>query len=269
MKTLIIPDIHNHFDRAEKTIKSVNADQIVFLGDYFDDFNDTPEDITEVADWFHWSVNQPNRIHLCGNHDIHYWVKEAKSNRCGGWEQWKQIAIDNIVKPEDWEKLKFYYVLDNTYLLSHGGVHPYWVDPVKFRNGEEITITLDKLVQKLERDSEECIKLLKKDRYNWICVAGFSRSRSPFVGGLIWLDFGEEFHPIRGIHQIVGHTPSRHHVRWSFYKENDKTVSESTTGAEPVLSDKSSYNVCIDSYPALKWYAIYEDKKLSIHNYEK
>jgi len=267
MKYLIIPDIHNHYDRAEKIIKSVNADQIIFLGDYFDDFDDNRNAITEVAKWFSWSIHEKNRIHLCGNHDIHYWFKDNKDQRCGGWEQYKSTIINDIVKPEDWNKLKFFHVLDD-WILSHAGVHSYWLDPVKSHKSLPVEITKDQLIKKLERGSEECVKLINQNRHHWFTIAGFSRSGSPFVGGLLWLDFNEEFCPIQGIHQIVGHTPDRYNVKWKFFKENDTIMSESTSGAEPVLSDKSSYNVCIDSYPALKWYAIYEDKKLIIKEFK-
>lgn len=266
-KILIVPDVHLHHEQAEKIISKEKPDEIIFLGDAFDDFDDTPQMVYETSEWFKWSLNQKNRSHIYGNHEIHYRFPNATNNRCGGYEQYKSITINDIVKPDDWNKLKFFHVLDNKWLLSHGGIHPYWIDPVKFREEGEVSITLDKLVSKLEQDTKECVKLLEENRYNWICIAGFSRSRSPFVGGLLWLDFGQEFHPIRGIHQIVGHTPSRDYVRWSFYKENDKEVSFSINGCEPVLSDKSSYNVCFDSYPALKWYGIYENKSLNINSF--
>ena len=43
-KTIIIPDIHNDYFTAEKIIKKENPDKIIFLGDYFDDFDDTVKD---------------------------------------------------------------------------------------------------------------------------------------------------------------------------------------------------------------------------------
>lgn len=268
MKYLIIPDVHNHSDRAEKIIQHVKADQIIFLGDYFDDFNDTAHDVTETAAWLRWSVNQENRIHLCGNHDIHYWFKDNRDTRCSGFEQYKSVAINNILGPEHWNKLKFFHVLDD-WILSHGGVHPYWIDANKFRNNESVEITQEELVKKLERDSKQCIKDLTKGGHHWFIIAGFSRSRAPFAGGLLWCDFNQEFEPIKGIHQIVGHTPDRHVVRWNFLKEGSTEPERTVHGAEPYLSKQSSYNVCIDSYPALKWYAVLEEKKLSIHETEK
>ena len=84
MKYLIIPDVHNRWELTEKLIKRVKADKVILLGDYFDDFYDNAQIVADVADWFHFSINQPNRIHLCGNHDLHYWFKDNEHVRCAG-----------------------------------------------------------------------------------------------------------------------------------------------------------------------------------------
>jgi hypothetical protein len=263
LRTLVIPDIHLHHETAEKIISFVKPDKIVFLGDYWDDFDDTPQMVCDTAEWFKWSINQSNRIHIAGNHDIMYWFPDNSNIRCGGYEQYKAIAINDIVKPKDWNKLKFFHVLDD-WFLTHGGIHPYWIDPVKFRKNEPVTITKEELVKKLKHDSLECKKQLTAGKWHWFIVAGFSRSNSPYVGGVTWCDFNQEFHPMRGIHQIVGHTPDRDKVKWIVMKENDNAIY-APKGAEPELSDKTSFNVCLDSYPALKWYGIWEGKKLTIN----
>src|SRR4051812_1832567 len=107
MKTLILPDVHNRHELVEKIIKSVKPDQTIFLGDYFDDFGDDPHIIAETAHWFTYSVNQKNRIHICGNHDIHYWFADNPHVRCSGYDQFKSIAVNDIVQLKDWEKLVF------------------------------------------------------------------------------------------------------------------------------------------------------------------
>jgi metallophosphoesterase superfamily enzyme len=97
-KILILPDIHNRWELAEKTINEIKPSKTIFLGDYFDDFNDTPQDISETAEWFKHSVHQENRIHLVGNHDTHYWFTTNKFLRCSGYEQYKSITINDILK---------------------------------------------------------------------------------------------------------------------------------------------------------------------------
>jgi hypothetical protein len=264
MKCLIIPDIHNHHVVAENLITSISPDQTIFLGDYFDDFNDTYAHVCATAEWLAWSVNQPNRFHIVGNHDVHYWFPHNNDCRCGGFEIGKSQCINDFMKPEHWNKLKFFHVLGD-WFLTHGGIHPYWIDPVKFRKDEPVRITKEALVKRLEHDSIDCVKQLTAGKWHWFNIAGFSRSSSPYVGGVTWCDFNQEFHPIRGVHQIVGHTPDKERVKWLILKENDDAVY-APESAKPELSNKTSFNVCLDSYPALKWYAIYENKELKIKN---
>ena len=51
MRTLIIPDIHNHTQNADHWLQTQRYDRVVFLGDYFDDFHDTPGDVINTAGW--------------------------------------------------------------------------------------------------------------------------------------------------------------------------------------------------------------------------
>ena len=66
---LIIPDIHHKVDEVEKIIRSVGADKVIFLGDYFDNIDDTPEVVKYTCDWLVHSVKMPNRIH-----PYRYWI---------------------------------------------------------------------------------------------------------------------------------------------------------------------------------------------------
>jgi predicted phosphodiesterase len=47
-KTLIFPDLHSPQAPAiaavERTIEQENPDRVIFLGDYFDDWNDSADD---------------------------------------------------------------------------------------------------------------------------------------------------------------------------------------------------------------------------------
>ena len=56
MKTVIIPDIHTKFFEAENIIDFEQPDKIVFLGDYFDGFNDSLEKTQQVALWLKESI---------------------------------------------------------------------------------------------------------------------------------------------------------------------------------------------------------------------
>ncbi len=50
MRTIVIPDIHNKIDIAQKLIdKHSYVDKRVFLGDIYDDFGDNENIIADVA----------------------------------------------------------------------------------------------------------------------------------------------------------------------------------------------------------------------------
>ncbi len=269
MKKLIIPDVHNRCELVEKIIKFVKPDLTIFLGDYFDDFFDDPNIIIDVAHWFKWSVNQKNRIHLAGNHCIHYWFKDNRNLRCSGYEQFKSIAINDIVEKKDWEKLQFYYVLDRKWLLTHAGVHPVWIKPDCIKSKEFISSNLTEIVGKLKYDSVDAVRRFYANKEHWFSYAGFSRSsQSHSYGGLLWCDWQSEFKPIRGINQIVGHTPQRQ-LKWIVLIPGADQYGilplEDNLVQIPQLNEESSYNICLDSEPGSQYYSIYENGNLSIH----
>ena len=262
MKYLIIPDVHNRCGVVEIIIKSVKPDLTIFLGDYFDDFYDTADIIKDVANWFKWSVNEKNRIHIQGNHDTHYWFNQNTNVRCSGYEYGKDVTINDIVAIKDWEKLKFFYVLDGKFLLSHAGVHSSFA----FNGNKEVT--LKQLESKLKKESKIAIKELYNGGRHWLTNAGYSRGGSQRYGGITWCDWNQEFDPIKGIHQVLGHTPINK-PNWSVIEngESKKLSLENMSNlSKDVLTDKNSYNLCLDTHTGSQYYAIYENNVLTIHN---
>jgi len=154
-KTLILPDVHNRISAVEKIISTVRPDTTILLGDFFDDFYDNSDIIKDVAYWFKESVNEKNRIHILGNHDSHYWFNQNKNVRCSGYEYGKDVAINDIVTIKDWEKLKFFYILDDKFLLSHAGVHS------SFIGNKELTLKQleSKLKKNLKLPLKNCITI--------------------------------------------------------------------------------------------------------------
>ena len=123
MKTLIVPDVHNHIDEVEAQISRYPADRVVFLGDYFDSFGDTPAMAEATARWLKASLARPERLHLWGNHDLWYRFP-LNSQICwigSGFTPEKSRAISGVLAFEDWEKLRLVTVLDGI-VFSHAGV---------------------------------------------------------------------------------------------------------------------------------------------------
>lgn len=121
MKSLIVPDIHNRFQRAEDIIaREADVDEIVFLGDYLDSWDDSPEEMRDTLTWLQRSCSNAKRIHLMGNHDVSY-VDEAF--RCSGWTAAKQrvFSQSDFGRVQGWRRLRPWYETQG-WLLSHAGV---------------------------------------------------------------------------------------------------------------------------------------------------
>jgi metallophosphoesterase superfamily enzyme len=123
MNILVIPDIHTHHEKAERICQKYKDHKIVFIGDYFDQFNDSVEDNMFTAEWLKESLGKQNRIHLRGNHDEHY--DPRVSSICSGYSNQKKAGINKVLSIEDWDKLKYFH-FENKWLFSHAGVNQYW-----------------------------------------------------------------------------------------------------------------------------------------------
>lgn len=256
--SLIISDIHHKWETAEKIIKTVSPDQTIFLGDYFDSFDETPHMVRETADWLVNSVKNPSRIHGIGNHDLHY-MHANQYFQCSGYEQWKYFHINDIVKRNTWDKLKHYHVLDNMWLLSHAGLHEYFI-PNEIKS---LVNNKPKMFENLSKYLDE--QIIKGIRNNsWIFHAGQIRGGNQLYGGLTWCD-SREFIPTKGLHQIFGHT-HMDHIRWkNSFGNQTETRTELDWSPDPKKLNKPdhTYNVCIDT--GMFHYAIWDGQNIKIN----
>lgn len=238
MKTLIIPDIHHCVDKVDKIIKHESADQIVFLGDYFDDWGDDYQTSVITAEWLAASLEQSNRIHLMGNHDISYAISH-RSYKCSGYEVGKDYAINSVLKESDWRKLKTHTWVGN-YLCSHAGVHEFFY--LKYGEGKSFNVWLDEICHEAMENAYANKPALP------ILRAGMSRGGSEVHGGIMWCD-RTEFVGVKGINQIFGHTPSKKPLWLNF--------------GSP-LNQEYSQNLALDNHGHSNYYAIHENDKVDI-----
>lgn len=211
-KILVVGDIHNKHLVAQKYIdrwEAINPDGlIVLLGDYFDDFYDSVEDVIATAQWLKESLTKPNHIHLYGNHDIHYALPIKSETYCSGYTLDKHIAIQTILTKEDWSKLKYFYAHDN-YWFSHAGVTSFWFShPV-----EGITV---EVIERAIAKAQIGIDIGDYTMMGCLYAADSYRGGRYPKGGLLWNDWRNKEY-IKGITQVVGHTP-RECVKWETRK---------------------------------------------------
>ena len=269
--SLIIPDIHHRWRDAEKIISSVKSDEIIFIGDYYDDFDDTPEMVRETCEWLEGSVNKPNRIHLFGNHDVHY-AFTYRSFQCTGYEQWKYFIISDMISSKVWDKLKWYHFLDNQWLITHAGLHKFNLpESVTKFSGERIKF-IDEIGKYLDHEIINGFRSGATNQSSWIFNAGYSRGGMQRVGGITWCDFEREFFPIQGINQLLGHTPQTIGTpRWCLLNNNDKVsyplYSEFNPTVEMLNDSGLSININLDVYKNMH-YGIWNGKKLVVKHYQ-
>jgi hypothetical protein len=201
MKTLIFPDLHEPpeavLDAIEAVIASEQADRIVFLGDYFDHYYDTPEDARRMAQWLKHSLMDPHRVHLIGNHDAAYfWPSETTF--CPGFTFEKAEAIRSVLG-EDAHKRFVFHVWVDDWLLTHAGLSAQWAPggPVA-----EWLIT----------EERKARVAFAADKPHWFIEVGAIRGGAHPAGGILWCDH-RELIAIPGVRQIYGHTPGKQ-PRW-------------------------------------------------------
>jgi hypothetical protein len=221
MKTIIIPDLHNRVDFVEPSLSSPVLqpyDNAIILGDYFDDFYDTPEDAAHSARWLKQSLRKPNRIHLLGTHDIWYRFPNNQFVIAGGKTEEKSDVINNILTRKDWN-LVIPYHYEQDFLMSHAGVHSFLIGQYANKNkqifgqyivGNNLQLRIQEIIDRIIKPAtEEGLKDVKNNIMNSWFEAGFARWGTQKVGGITWLDWQKEFQPIPGLNQIVGHSELR------------------------------------------------------------
>jgi hypothetical protein len=251
---------------AERIISSVGADRVIFLGDYFDDFHDDLNQVEETCHWFVKSVQQKNRIHLFGNHDVHYAFPYSMM-RCSGFADWKYMKINDLVGPATWNQLKFFHVLDNAWLLSHAGLHTSLVpkDAKALRQDREKMFGEIKAF--LWEQQLECLRVAANGRGSWMFNAGYSRGGFNKVGGLIWCDYNDEFHPTKGLNQIVGHTPQKGAPVWTLLNEKYKLERrEATSPVSELNNPEKSVNLGLDVWGTMH-FAVWNGTSIDVRSY--
>jgi len=197
MKILVVPDIHCKWQKADYIVKRFEADKVVLLGDYFDNFGDSPKLNGRTAEWLIKFLNEEGHIALLGNHELNYFQGKCIC-QCSGYSKAKSDRIDQIMSLADWRKLVPYYFNQGWY-FTHAGISKYigehpinGFDPLSFN-------------KTIERDYESMIMC---NSFHSTCFrVGRYRGGRAKSGGITWCDFNHEFEPIEGLKQVFGHTP--------------------------------------------------------------
>jgi hypothetical protein len=174
--------------------------------------------------------------------------------------------INDIVSRKDWNKMKWFHILDGKWLVSHAGLHKCYL-PEKIA---KLHKDRPKFFSELESYlTSECHKAFRQE--SWVSHAGHSRGGLQRVGGLIWCDFEREFYPVQGLNQIVGHTPQGlGFAKWCVRNEKDQVTYHPAPQWSPKPKDldnvNQSYNINLDVWKNTNW-ATWDGKQLRLFNY--
>lgn len=264
MKTLIIPDVHQKLFKLERILDNNTFDRLISLGDWFDDFYDTPEQAKKTAEFIIslYSKYGDRFTWLLGNHDIPYlFPKMYDYYACSGNTRAKINSIQEVFKGES-KPLGYNVELAavikiegcKDIVLSHAGVSElYFAKP--FTDAVSSQDVLDRC--------EEAFKNMKLFLRDPVLCAGAARGGRQAAGGITWLDWNYEFEPVAGLSQIVGHTPTTFPIVVDEFKT--KIAPDETLPAldrYKIVQDKT-YNINLDTH--LENYITIENNELLIH----
>jgi len=221
MNTIVIPDVHHKIELAERIIALESHDgdrlQIIFLGDYFDDWHDGPLETTITANWLLRSAKANDghkRIFLLGNHDLPYLYPGVLDSidRCGDSPEKRVAAQSVLYRTNVSRQMRLYTELDD-WVLSHAGITRALWSKYDGLSGADLAMDM-----------------LLNNKVHPLLLAGEDRGGNLSHGGMLWCDWGS-FTPVHGVRQLVGHTPAAE-VRY-----------------------RDIHNYCLDTH--LRHYAVY------------
>lgn len=126
MKIIAIGDIHAS-RKWEQIVTNNSFDHVVFIGDYFDTFEDIPGSlqIANFLDICRFKELNPNKVTLLiGNHDYHY--MKGVTDRYSGYQRFANIDIQIALEYAlDQSLLQVCKTIDN-YIFSHAGFTSTW-----------------------------------------------------------------------------------------------------------------------------------------------
>lgn len=205
MRVLILSDIHLRHRQIDTILSWETHDRVIMLGDYFDQWSDTPAQNAATALWLKGKLDDPRFIGLIGNHDCqHIWPVGSHVWHCEN-SRIKVPAVRAILSQSDLDKLKLYHV-ESDILFSHAGLTLDWFSmAARYGRPTPAALTLPNITAWLDQEWPKIRLAYEGFDSHMLMEAGRDRGGTQQVGGITWSDFtGHK--PIPGIAQIVGHS---------------------------------------------------------------
>ena len=200
---LVIPDVHGRLFWKD-AVESHPEMPVIFLGDYHDPYpsegiteEDSLANFREILDY---AASHDNVQLLLGNHDLHYLCNFGEACRLDydNYAEIRKMLLDNI------DRMKIARLLEigeHRVVFSHAPILKEWISSVGLPdNPEEIVARLNKVVENIEANPEDAVKLLGQIS---TLRGGWDQAGSP-----VWADCREiNGNLLSGVdYSIFGHT---------------------------------------------------------------
>lgn len=210
MKIVAIGDIHGRPVWRKAFEQYDQADQYVFLGDYVDGYGTSDEVVyMNLHNILQMKKKMPDKITLLvGNHDIQY--LHYPFFRCSGFRPEMQEPLSTLFNSNR-SLFGVAYQYGN-YLFSHAGISNTWYEKEwEFLQENGLAANSSNLAEVLN-------SIENSPEFDRLHVAGAARGGGKgSVGGITWADRTETIaDPLRGFHQVVGHTKGQDIIKVDF-----------------------------------------------------
>lgn len=220
MKVLIIPDIHcRKFWRQTIFDNIENVEKIIFLGDYFDSYNEgnlEEDEISMLNNIINLRKEYSNKvILLIGNHDEHYiWDEAITGSRFNRLKAKKYYNIFN----ENLDLFNLSFIQDDV-IFSHAGITEGWayLFLADYMEYDDLALSGNLVLEAAQVLMDTPLKDFNIYYINALnCISRYRGGLDKY-GSCLWADLREHCYKINGagiitpngedgIYQIFGHT---------------------------------------------------------------
>ena len=195
MKIIAIGDTHGRND-WKQIINDNEFDKIVFIGDYFDTYENISgkEQLSNFRDIIQYKKDNLDKVVLLiGNHDYHY--MEYVDERYSGYQKKYSFSFrEEISKAQDNNLLQMCFIHDN-YLFTHAGITNTWLENAGYDNEEPLDVFINGLFKH------------RMDSFKFADEVGHDPSGDNIYQTPIWVrPYSLLMDGVDGYIQIVGHT---------------------------------------------------------------
>lgn len=210
---ITIGDLHG--SPVWKQVRPEEWDRVVFIGDYVDSGDFTAQEIiVNLEEIIELKKQQPERIVLLmGNHDLAYFYGGHERHYCSGYRMSMLSRLFSIFTSNRTLFQAAFQV--GNHLWTHAGVVQRWYDTY-----------IREQVLPGDNDLAATLNRLFRDYYQPLFHASVIRGGLHEDGGIFWAHNAETSDdPLRGYHQIVGHTRTRSGIRVTGNPLNNTSVT--------------------------------------------